>query len=95
MDKLDNKTLEEKLTSLAHALEKAQIQEYVSLLEKPAKLLYLNLLTGIARGLGMAIGFTILGALVVYFLQKLVVLNLPLVGDFIADIIRMVREQSY
>ncbi len=97
MDK-DNKNfklLEEKLSKLAYTLEKAQISEYVSLLENPKKLLYLNFLTGVARGLGMAVGFTLLGALAIYILQKIVFLNLPVISDFIADIVRMVREQSY
>lgn len=91
----ENKILEEKISNLAYTLEKAQISEYVSLLENPKKLLYINFLTGIARGLGMAVGFTILGALLIYILQKLVLLNLPLISDFIADIVLMVREQSH
>jgi hypothetical protein len=94
---LDNnfKSLEKRITDLTRMLEKSQIAEYVNLLEKPTRLLYLNFLAGVARGLGMAVGFTLLGALVLYFLQKVVLLNLPVISDFIADIVRMVREQSY
>jgi hypothetical protein len=95
LEKKDNKSLEEKLSNLAYMLEKAQIREYVSLLENPKKLIYVNFLAGVARGLGMAVGFTLLGALALYLLQKVVLLNLPLISDFIADIVRMVREQSY
>ena len=94
MEKKDNKSLEEKISKLAYTLEKAQISDYVSLLENPKRLLYLNFLTGVSRGLGMAVGFTLLGALVLYILQEIVVLNLPLISDFIADIVRMVREES-
>ena len=94
MEKKDNKSLEEKISKLAYTLEKAQISDYVSLLENPKKLLYLNFLAGVSRGLGMAIGFTLLGALALYMLQKIVMLNLPLISDFIADIVRMVREES-
>jgi len=95
LEKKDNKSLEEKISNLAYVLEKAQIRDYVSLLENPKKLIYLNFLTGVSRGLGMAVGFTILGALVLYILQEIIVLNLPLISDFIADIIRMIREESY
>ena len=95
LEKKDNKSsLEEKISNLAYTLEKAQISDYVSLLENPKKLIYLNFLTGVSRGLGMAIGFTLLGALAIYLLQKIVMLNLPLISDFIADIVRMVREDS-
>lgn len=95
MEKNEKTSLDEKISNMAYILEKTKIADYVSLLENPKKLLYMNFLAGIARGLGMAIGFTLLGALVIYFLQKMVLLNLPLIGDLIADIVQMVREQSY
>ena len=41
----------------------------------------------------MAIGFTLLAALVIYVLQQLAVINAPLIGDFIADIINIVQNQ--
>lgn len=94
MEKMDDKSLEEKIHKLAYVMEKAQISDYVSLLENPKKLMYLNFLTGVSRGLGMAVGFTLLGALAIYLLQEIVILNLPIISDFIADIVRMVREES-
>lgn len=41
----------------------------------------------------MAIGFTILGALAIYFLNKIISWNIPLIGDFIAEIVRIVQER--
>jgi hypothetical protein len=41
----------------------------------------------------MAIGFTVLGAIGLYFLQKLVVLNLPFFGNFIAEIVKIVQDR--
>jgi hypothetical protein len=70
-----------------------RIAEYVSLMEDPIKILYTNFLAGIARGIGMAVGFTLLGAITIYILQKIVILNLPLLGDFIADIVKIVQDQ--
>lgn len=55
------------------------------------RVLWYNFLIGLSRGLGMAVGFTVLGALVVYILQRIVVLNLPLISKFIADIIELVK----
>ena len=48
---------------------------------------------GLMRGFGTAIGFTILGAAVIYFLQQLAYQNLPLIGGFIAEIMRIVDLQ--
>jgi hypothetical protein len=57
--------------------------------------LWLNFIGGVARGFGIAVGFTILGAIVLYILQKLVVLNLPLIGSIIADIVKIVNQKLY
>ena len=84
--------LEVKVDELIMAMEKMKLAEYVEYLHNTRKMLAINLMAGIARGLGMAIGFTILGAVVLYLLQKIVLLNLPLIGNFIADIVEMVNE---
>lgn len=86
--------LQSKTEELISRMEKLNLAEYVEMLHDPKLLIRINFLAGAARGVGMAIGFTLLGALIVYFLQRLVLLNLPVISDFIADIIRMVREQS-
>ena len=46
---------------------------------------------GIAKGVGIAIGFTLLGAIIIYFLQKLVMMNLPVIGAFVRDIMNIVE----
>jgi hypothetical protein len=85
------KTLQDKIDELALGMEKMKLAEYVYLLENPRRLMYINFIAGLARGVGIAVGFTILGAVVLYFLRILVMLNLPLIGDFIAEIVRMVQ----
>jgi len=80
-----------RIAELSIAIEKMKLAEYVSLLERPYRLLYINFLTGIARGLGIAVGFTILGAIVLYILKKLVMVNLPGISSFIATIVSLVQ----
>jgi len=80
------------LEELILRLEKMGIAEYISLMEDPKKIIYRNFLAGVSRGIGTAIGFTLLGALIIYILQKLVLLNLPLIGDFIAEFIKIVQN---
>ena len=48
---------------------------------------------GLLKGLGTAIGFTVLGAAVVYFLQLLVRVNLPYITDFIVRIIEIIESK--
>ena len=56
------------------------------------KMLYRSFLSGMARGLGMAVGFTVLGALLISLLTFLASKNLPIIGAFIANIVRMVQN---
>lgn len=83
--------LSARIAELSIAMEKMKLAEYVSLLERPYRLLYINFLTGIARGLGIAVGFTILGAIVLYILKRLVMVNLPGISSFIATIVSLVQ----
>lgn len=87
------KVLLAKIERLSQSLEKAAIAEYVELFRNPLRLLYLNFLAGVFRGFGIAVGFTIVGAVFLVLLGRLAALNLPLIGDFIADIVRVVQEQ--
>jgi hypothetical protein len=87
--------LEAKIKELAVAIEKMKLAEYVRLLEQPWRLMYINFIAGIARGLGIAVGFTILGTILIYVLRYLVTANLPGIGKFIADIVRMVNLNLY
>ncbi|HBC92070.1 MAG TPA: hypothetical protein DCZ10_03980 [Pelotomaculum sp.] len=85
------KSLEERIAVLAVSMEKMKLAEYVKLLDNPWRLMYVNFIAGLARGVGIAVGFTILGAVLLYFLRKLVVLNLPWIGGIVAEIVRMVQ----
>ncbi len=91
MNKMNDR-LGKKVDDLSLSIEKAKIGEYVDLMNDKKKLLYINFVIGIVRGFGMAIGFTILGALVIYILQMIIDLDLPLIGSFISEIVKIVQE---
>ena len=92
-------TTPEQLTQLAkiteeltRTMEKTRIAEYVEYLEHPGRLLLTNFLIGIARGLGSSIGLAIVIGVFAYFVQKLVMLNLPGISDFITRFIVMIQN---
>jgi predicted lipid-binding transport protein (Tim44 family) len=84
------KDIGDKLAELAQQMEKFNLAEYMNQLNNPRRYLFVNFLGGIFRGLGMALGLTIFGAFILYILQRLVVLNLPLIGDFLAELVRII-----
>jgi len=61
--------------------------------EDRKRLFWSHFLSGVARGVGMAVGFTILGAILVLVLQDLARRNLPLIGDVLAEIVNVVQRQ--
>jgi len=85
--------LQDRIKDLAINIEKMKLAEYVELLNSPWRLLWINFISGIARGMGIAVGFAILGAILLIVLQKLVALNLPVIGGIIADIVEIVQQQ--
>lgn len=85
--------LDSRLNKIAEQLEKTQIADYIRLLNRPIRLIWINLYSGIARGVGIAIGFTVFTAVILYGLRILGALNLPIIGDFIADIVKIVQVQ--
>lgn len=89
--KKESDDYQEFIKSIALQLEKARFGEYIELVQNPARMLTLNFFAGIARGFGAAVGFTLLGAVVVYLLQRLVVLNLPIIGGIISEVIKLVQ----
>lgn len=86
------KKLTDKIDKLVMDMEKSRIREYVCYLENPKKVFFSNFLAGLARGFGASIGFTLLAAVLLYVLQKIVRWNLPIIGDFINEIARIVEN---
>lgn len=68
--------------------------EYARYLMSPRRMIMSNLMAGMARGIGMALGFSLLGAALVYVLRALALENLPFIGQFIADIIAAVESSK-
>ncbi len=85
------KELNKKIEKLSQDMERFNLAEYLELLNNPRRFIWINFVGGLFRGLGIALGASILGALVLFMLQRLVVLNLPLIGDFIAELVRIVQ----
>ena len=86
--------LSKKVDNISLKMEKMKFVDYVYYLEHPRRMLWANFVSGLARGFGIAIGFTILGAIAIYFLNIVVKINLPYIGQFISDIVKIVQSSS-
>ncbi len=80
------------IQELGDTLERMQLTEYMRYLNDVWRLLWVNFLSGMARGLGIAVGFTILGAILIALIQRITVDNLPMISEFLADVVRLVQD---
>ena len=67
------------------------LAEYIEMVRSPRRMLVINFVSGLARGLGIAIGATVLGAIFLIFLLDLAQSNIPLIAEFVARIIKIVE----
>ena len=84
--------LEKAIESLNKTLQEGNFIELSYLLGNKKEMFIRNLFAGISRGVGIGIGVTIITAILIIVLQKIVTLNIPIIGEYIADIVEIVQK---
>lgn len=85
------KKINKKIDDINDKLDKANLIELSYILGSKKEIIKRNLLAGIFRGVGIGIGITIISAMIIYFLQRLIRLNIPIIGEYISDIVSIVQ----
>lgn len=96
MTQVDNSLVEKLIRdveTLSVSMEKMKLAQYVYLLQHPWRLLYVNFIGGVARGFGVAVGFTIITGVLLYLLQGPIMARLPYLGGIIAELVRIVQAR--
>ncbi len=70
------------------SINNIRIAEYIGMIYNPRKVILMNFVLGLTRGLGMGIGFTVLAGIVLYLMRSWV--NLPVVGKLIAELLDII-----
>ena len=86
--------LQKSIDKLTNMLQDMNIHDLIYIFGSKKEIIKRNLLAGIARGIGGGIGFTIITAIIIYFLQRIVRLNIPIIGEYINDIIDIVQKTN-
>lgn len=84
--------LNKSIENLSKILEEGNFIELTYILGSNKEIIKRNLIAGIFRGVGIGIGVTIITAILVILLQKIVTLNIPVIGEYIADIVEIVER---
>ncbi|QCC84654.1 hypothetical protein DDIC_01905 [Desulfovibrio desulfuricans] len=76
---------------LLQRLDNAGLAEYVKLSQKTGKILWLNFLSGIARGLGFSIGATLVLAVVYKILARIISMNIPYLTELLQQVMSIAK----
>lgn len=66
--------------------------ELAELLGNTKKLFIKNFFSGLFKGFGISIGFSIFSAVIIYSMQKIIRLNIPIISEYITDIVDIVEK---
>lgn len=72
------------IDKLIYVLERINLTDYIEYINNFNRIVYTNFIIGIARGLGYAIGFSVLGAIVIYILAETGTVNIPVINEYLA-----------
>lgn len=81
-----------RMENLSRRIELLHLDAYLRYVSDWRKRLSFDFLSGIARGLGFSVGFSVLGALLLYILRNMALENLPVIGRFLAELVRIVEN---
>ena len=84
--------LEKSIEQLNKVVQEGNFIELSYLLGNKKEMFIRNFFAGISREVGIGIGVTIITAILLMILQKIVTLNIPIIGEYIADIVEIVQR---
>lgn len=87
-----NKKIESKIDIIIEKLERINLDDLTNIIGNKKKIIFNNLLAGVFRGIGIGIGVTIITAILILILRHLVTLNIPVIGEYISDIVEIVEK---
>lgn len=80
------------IEKLSRTLQECNISDLTYILGSKKEIIKRNLIAGIFRGVGIGIGVTIITAILIILLKNIVTLNIPIIGEYIADIVEIVEK---
>ena len=87
--------LAERVERIIDAAERMRLGEYVRYQSNRKARLRDAFWEGVLRGLGFMVGFSLIGALLIYVLQALMRANIPLIGDYLAKGVMLVESRMH
>ena len=84
------KEAKKELDKIVTIFDQVGFSEFVMYLKNPRKIILWNFVAGMFRGLGIVVGMTIVVALLIWILTKMV--DFPLIGDYFQNILNVLEN---
>ncbi len=85
----DIEVAQKEFHKLKQVLDGAGFSDFVRYLRSPWRIMWINFWAGVFRGLGILIGMTVVVALLVWFLTKMV--DFPLIGQYFEEVLDAIK----
>jgi len=82
------KVLSEKINGYA-------VAEMLAFKRSPVRTLVVVFLGGLAMGAGMALGLTVFSGIAIILVQEIIELELPLIGEVLAEVVEVTEEHLH
>ena len=79
------------LSRLLERLDATGVAQYVRLMQCTPKVLWLNFISGIARGLGFTVGTAIVLAVAYKIISHIITMNIPYLTDMLMDLVEIIQ----
>ena len=89
------KKLYNKIDELVKILQKSNVDEICYILGNKKEIFLRNIWAGIARGVGVGIGVTLITSILIIIAQRIIKLNIPIIGEYVIDILEIIEQKKY
>ena len=79
------------LEKIACHFEKIRLADYIETMNKPGRIIWVNLLAGISRGVGLTVGATLVIAILFKILSALISMNIPYLTDMLQEVVQIIK----
>ena len=86
-----DKEMVDQIDKLARRLENSGVADYVKLSQNTPKILWLNFLSGIARGLGFTVGTAVVLAILYKIISGLIEMNIPYLKEMLMQFMDIIK----
>lgn len=90
-DAREGEPAEREIDRLARRLDNSGVAEYVALSLDTRRILWLNFLSGVARGLGFTVGTAIVLAIFFKILSGIIGMNIPYLTELLTDFVLLIK----